>query len=104
MDSAKWHKLSTVSQLANIGAEVGRTVSWKQNTRFGNYLEPFYRALEYIDLSIVDTKNAGPKCKEICRLRETLVDWHFGSHLYHSTDASWNKYFYPFAIYSNLHK
>lgn len=101
MDPLKWHRLSIVEQLGNIGAEIGRTISWQQQPLFGNPVNSFYRGLSYLDLSISDTKNAGPRRLELCRLREALVDWHYGGHLYHTTDDSWNKYFYPYGIAAN---
>lgn len=93
----------TVQQLGNIGAEIGRTISWKQNTAFGDYHEPFYRGLTYLDLSISDPKNSGARLNEICRVREALVDWFLGSNLYHTTDAEWTTYFNSFAILANRH-
>lgn len=101
MDPESWYKLSTVQQLGNIGAEIGRTITWKKNPAFGNYQDSFYRGLEYIDLSISDSKNAGHRRREICRVREALVDWYFGSKLYQSTDDDWDRYFNSFAILAN---
>lgn len=101
MDQAKWHKLSTIEQLGNIGAEIGRTISWKQNPVYGNYHDAFYRGLEYLDLSLSDPKNIGPRLKELCRIRETLADWFLGSNLYHTTDEDWNRYFFSYAIAAN---
>lgn len=104
MKTIDWNRLSTIKQLGNIGAEIGRTISWKRNPAYGNYVDAFYRGLEYLDLSINDSKNSGPKRKELCRLREVLADWFLGSHLYHTTDEQWNKYFMSYAIAANRHK
>lgn len=101
MQQDKWHQLSLVQQLGNIGAEIGRTISWRQNKVMGNPQEAFFRGLELLDLSINDPKNHGAGCHELCRVREALVDWYYGSKLYHTTDQSWNNYFIPFGIAAN---
>ena len=90
-----------MQQLGNVGAEIGRTISWKQNPIFGNSLDCFYRGLNLLDLTINDPKNAGARIRELCRVREALVDWHYGSRLYGTTDLSWTKYFDSFAIAAN---
>lgn len=101
MDAKKWSELTLMKQLGNIGSEFSRTISWKQKPQFGDFHEPFYRGLEYLDLTINDPKNSGASRKELCRVRELLVDWYYGSLLYHSTDTDWNNYFNSFAIAAN---
>lgn len=91
----KWKKLNFATQMANIGSEVERSISWKSK---GNKLysqKAFYRALELLDLTIGGLNNASG-LKELTRLRETLVDYFAGQNNYSSTDASWRKYFYAF--------
>ena len=91
----KWKQLDLVTQMANIGSEVERTISWKDK---GNKLysqKAFYRTLELLDLTIEDLdKTSG--LRELTRLREVLVDYFAGQNNYSSTDDSWRKYFYPF--------
>jgi hypothetical protein len=101
MELAKWSQMTLIQQLGNIGSEFSRTVSWKQKPNFGDFRKPFYRGLEYLDLSINDPKNSGARRKELCRVREALVDWHYGSRLYHTTDSDWSSYFNCFAIAAN---
>jgi len=90
----RWHKLSLCEQMANIGAEVGRAISWrKKNQEMSK--NAFYRALELTDFTI-DANIKKPSLKEICRMREMLVDYFMGDNIYHSTDEAWEKYFYYF--------
>lgn len=102
LSSGRWQELTLVEQLANIGSEVNRTMSWKKN-HYGNPQNAFYRALELIDLSINDPKNK-ERLSEICRTREALVDWYTGNNSYHTTDTQWEKYFYQFTYASRLNK
>lgn len=93
--SGKWKQLDFVTQMANIGSEVERTISWRDK---GNKLysqKAFYRALELLDLTIGGL-NSAPRLKELARLREVLVDYFAGQNNYSSTDGSWRKYFYAF--------
>ena len=91
-----WQEYSLVEQLANVGSEIHRTISHRQNTAFGDPQDSFFRALELLDLTYSDPKNRS-RLTEVCRVREALVDWWYGSHLYHTTDEQWEKYFYQFA-------
>ncbi|MBA2123766.1 hypothetical protein B9J78_02340 [bacterium Unc6] len=94
--SGKWFKLTFYEQMANIGSEVERAILWREkNTQFS--LKAIYRALELLDLTISDTKNCVvSRLKELCRLREILVDCFCFDNYYSSTDEFWRKYFYPF--------
>lgn len=93
--AGRWFNFSLSEQLANIGSEVGRTINWrnKDNQQYSN--NAFERALELLDLTIVDKKNT-KRLKELTRLREVLVDYFFGDNQYQSTDQLWQKYFYAF--------
>lgn len=90
-----WESFSIFEQMANIGAEVGRAISWKEKNNYGMGINAFYRSLELVDLTIDDKKNI-TRLREIIRLREMLVDYFAGDNIYHSSDEKWNKYFYPF--------
>lgn len=93
--SSRWNNFSVFEQMANIGTEVGRAISWrnKKNTEMSK--NAVYRALELIDFSINDRKNKN-SLKEIVRMREILADYFLGENIYQSTDKQWEKYFYPF--------
>lgn len=90
----KWQSLSFFEQMANIGAEIGRTINWREKDK--NLSESaLYRGLELLDLTIEDQKNKG-KLKELCRLREILADYFAFDNIYKSSDIELNYYFYMF--------
>ncbi len=92
--SGRWHELSFFEQMANIGSEVFRTISWR--TKNKEYSEKaFWRTLELLDLTIGDAKNAR-RLKELVRLREVLVDYFCFDNQFSSSDKLWKGYFYPF--------
>ena len=100
----KWNKLSLVEQMANVGSEVGRTISWKKRNKKNSKLA-FYRTLELLQLTLSDPKNKkGGKLKEIARVKEVLTDWYMGSVFYKSSDDQWQKYFLQFNIAARLNK
>lgn len=89
-----WGQRPICEQMANIGAEVGRAISWKKKDK--RYAQmAFYRALDLLAQTKSDPKNKG-RLSELCRLYEMLADWWLGNPLYHSTDKDWEKYFYEF--------
>ena len=61
-----WSSLSTVTQLANVGAEVGRTISRRNNPAYGDPQAAFSRALELLDATIADPKNHNHRLVELC--------------------------------------
>ncbi|MBI2337831.1 hypothetical protein HYU95_01480 [Candidatus Daviesbacteria bacterium] len=90
----RFKNLSIFEQMANIGAEVGRAINWREkNIELGK--KAFYRALELFDFATNDPKNKN-SLKEILRAREVFCDYYVGDNLYHSTGEAWNKYFYYF--------
>lgn len=90
--AGRWNRLSFAEQMANVGSEVERTISWKNKGRPEFSQRAFERALELLDLSISDTKNR-PRLKELLRVREGLADHFFFDNLYQSTPESWQRYF-----------
>lgn len=93
--TGRWFKLSLVEQLANIGSDVERTISWKNKGEPTYSRQAFERALELIDLTVADPKNKG-RLREILRTREALVDHFVYDNEYNSTDELWQKYFFAF--------
>ncbi|MCK5466077.1 hypothetical protein KAI56_01080 [Candidatus Parcubacteria bacterium] len=90
-----WTKLSLVEQMANIGSEVERTISWKNKNNCDYSNRAFERALELLDLTIENPKRKS--ClKELLRLREVLADYFVFDNQYSSSDQLWRNYFYPF--------
>jgi hypothetical protein len=93
--AGRWQKMSLCEQLANIGAEVDRAISWKNKDNKKYSQNAFERALELLDLTLSDCREY-PKLKELARVRELLADYFFFDNSYRSTDQSWQKYFYHF--------
>ncbi len=92
----RWNTFSHCEQLAHVGSEVSRALNWpqKQNERFR--LNAFERALELMDLTLDDPKNR-TRARELCRLRESLVDYFQGTNEFGSTPADMRRYFDAFA-------
>ncbi len=93
----RWNDFSFMEQMANIGAEVGRTINWRNKGNIEMSKNALYRALELIDITVDDKKNRN-SLKEILRAREILVDYFLGSNIYQSSDEDWEKYFYFFNL------
>lgn len=96
----KWTDLTICQQMANIGAEVGRTIIWKNKKNSEMSLNALYRGLELIDYTIADPKNKSG-LSEIVRLREFLLDYLIGENKYGFTDEFLQKYFLAFTIKAN---
>lgn len=91
----RWQKMPLYEQMANIGSEVERAMSWqnKGNEKYSKMA--FYRALELLNL----TKKAHseyPKLKEVGRVYELLVDYFEGENVFKTSDTFLKKYFYNF--------
>lgn len=95
LSEGRWYKLSLFEQMANIGSEVERAISWREKNRdFSN--KAIDRALELLFLSINDKKNT-LKLKELTRVYESIGDYFYGENIYKSNNELWQKYFYNFA-------
>ena len=92
--SGRWRGMPLLEQMANIGSEVERAILWREKKK--EYSDKFIeRALELIELTIADEKNAA-RLRELTRLREALLDYFYGDNEFHSTDHLWRNYFYFF--------
>lgn len=94
--AGRWQKLSFVEQMANVGSEVERTMSWRKKGDQSYSQAAFFRALELLDLTIKAWVKSPTKLRELTRLREVLVDYFHGDNLYISSDKLWHNYFYAF--------
>jgi len=99
--SGRWQEMTFFEQMANIGSEVERTINWKQKNNPEYSQKAFERALELLDLTLVDPKNK-KRLKELTRLRELLADYFSFNNSYHSSDQSWKNYFFGFTFASAL--
>ena len=98
----RWQALSFFEQMANIGSEIERTILWekKKNPEYGQLA--FERALELLDLTMMDNRNLS-RLRELARVREALADHFAFANIYHTTNESWQKYFYGFAFAARSH-
>ena len=90
----RWFELSFVEQMANIGSEVFRAISWRDKNKDVSQ-QAFERSLELFDLTAMDPKNK-KRLKEILRSRELWVDYIYCANQYRQNDAVWQNYFYAF--------
>jgi len=91
----KWFNLPFVEQMAHIGSEVERAINWKNKNDPEYSKRSLERALELLYLTIEDPKNK-IRIRELTRLREFLIDYFYFENAYHSSDAFFRGYFYPF--------
>ncbi len=101
--AGRWCDLSFFEQMANVGAEIGRTISWRKKGRPDISQRAFERALELLDLTISDQKNRR-RLRELLRVREALADCYFFDNSYRSSDESWERYFYPYQFAARSHR
>lgn len=95
LDVKKWQNMSFFHQMANIGTEIGRTIQWKEKDSAKSHAS-FERGLELLDMTLADKKNHYGKLKELCVLREVLLDYFMDGDTHGSNDKGWENYFYGF--------
>ena len=101
--AGRWEALSFVEQMANIGGEVERMLRWRAKRHAAYTERAFERALELLDLTLAATHRR-ERLKEVARAREAVVDYMMGPNAAGSTDASWRRYFLPFAYAARRHR
>ena len=101
----RWFTFTLAKQLGNIGSEVERAITWKNEGDDGQSRKALYRGLELFDLSLQDDRWNYPQLKEIARARELVCDFLAGDNEYGSDEIFLNDYFTQFAIASRrLHQ
>jgi soluble cytochrome b562 len=93
--NGRWQKFSVIEQMANIGSEVERAISWKEKGNVEDSKMAVDRGLELLDLTIDDVKNK-THLSELLRLRELFVDYFYYDNVFASEDTFWRNYFYDF--------
>ncbi len=101
--SGRWNNLSFFEQMANIGSEVERTISWKEKGNSEYSKHALERAFELLYLTIDDKKNK-ERLKELTRLREVLIDFFYCNNQFSSTSELWKKYFYAFSYAARVNR
>ena len=98
--AGRWFELPLVEQMANIGSEIERTISWRgRNAKISS--AAFERGLELLDLTIADPRHRR-RLRELVRVREALADHFAFDNIYGSTDESWRRYFNAFTYASAI--
>lgn len=92
-----WQKLSLVEQMANIGSEIERAISWHKKNNQEYARKAIDRALELFDLTINDERWIH-RLREIARLREVVCDVFCGDNVYRTSFDALQKYFLSFAF------
>ena len=100
--NGRWQKFSLVTQLANVGSEIGRAINWREKSKKDSQMA-FERGLELLDLTIEDPKNQ-KRLPELLRVREMLADYFCFDNEYGSSDKQWNNYFYGFNYAASLQR
>jgi hypothetical protein len=100
--AGRWFEMSLVEQMANIGSEIERTISWRGRNE-KNSATAFDRGLELLDLTIADPRHR-QRLRELTRLREALADYFVFENRYGSTDESWRRYFHAFTYAAALRR
>lgn len=91
----RWNERSIIEQMANIGCDIERAIRWRNKGELIDSRNAFERALELLQFTIADPKNR-KRLKELCRLKEVLIDYFVYDNEYCSTDEAWQNYFFNF--------
>jgi hypothetical protein len=101
----RWFRFSLMEQLANVGTDIERTIQWKKAGNLDYSQKAFERALELLYYTIADPKNIKRgTLRELCRMREALLDYFMGDNEYCTTDEIWSRYFYEFNYAAAMEK
>jgi hypothetical protein len=95
--AGRWWTLTLAEQLANAGADVGRAIRARDAGNAVRFEGALDRALELLDLTMADRRWAGPRLREIARVREVVCDFLVGDNVYGSTAESIERYFLAYA-------
>jgi len=99
MFADRWWTLTLAQQLGNVGSEVSRALRWRsRNPRIAQ--GAMARALDLIDLTLDDPRHRSSvaRLREICRVREVLLDFLVGPNQYASSEVALQRYFDAFAV------
>jgi len=96
--AGRWHTLSLLEQMANIGSEVDRTFRAAEQGRTERRDQALDRALELFDLTAGDNRWSGPRRREVLRARESFCEAALSNHTPQSDRDSLSRYFLHFAV------
>lgn len=95
----RWFEISFTEQMANIGMEILRAIKHRrEDDKYFNI--GIEKAIELIDLTKNDPKNR-KRLKEICRLKEVIIDYFWGENEFESDEKFFENYFNFFINYAS---
>lgn len=98
--SGRWKEFTLPEQMANIGSEVHRTITWFQKKDNKSTALAFEKALELFDLTLEDERWKGRR-KEIARSRELFCSFITEPDKYENLREELNQldnYFFQFGL------
>ena len=101
--AGRWQSFPLVEQLANVGSEVERSLSWAAKGRPDYGERAFERGLELLDLTIADPRHRG-RLRELTRLREVLLDYFCGDNQFGSSAENWHRNFHAYGVAVSVRK
>lgn len=96
--AGRWHTLTLLEQLANVGSEVDRAIQAHASGRAARRDAALGRALELFDLTAADARWRGPRRREVLRAREEFCRLFFADDVPAGSAASLSRYFLWFAV------
>jgi len=96
--AGRWHSLSLMEQLGNIGSEVDRAIRAHRQCRRDRFQRAFDRALELFDLTAADPRWPLHRKREVLRAREQFCRVFFDEQAEPDLADYLGKYFLQFAV------
>ncbi|PIR61410.1 MAG: hypothetical protein COY81_00970 [Candidatus Pacebacteria bacterium CG_4_10_14_0_8_um_filter_43_12] len=98
----RWQELTFLEQMANVGSEVERAISWRNKNQKKLMLGSITRAFELLSLTIDAQRESESRLKELCRVKECLADSFLDKNSFLSSDGDWKSYFRSFTYAANV--
>ncbi len=94
----RWGSFTLMEQLAHVGSEVDRTIRANESGNTARFDHALARALELFDLTAMDIRWRGHRCREILRAREEFCRLFFDESVPTGSAVGLQRYFLYFAI------
>jgi hypothetical protein len=100
INQAKWEQRSIITQMANIGSEVGRAFQAQRQHQLGRAGSAVERALDLFSATAEAlASKKSPQLKEVLRAKEEFLSHFFpGSYSCQTDTRQLEKYFHQFAL------
>lgn len=90
-----WYNMPVGLQLANVGSEVNRALSWKKRGNIQRTVSFCNKAIDFLEIMKTDEKNRN-RIGELNFCIEELKDFFLGDNIYGTTDETLMKYYDAF--------